>query len=56
MPQVSAVPLATAAANGGAYPRTPFAWTGAHCWDGYADEMLLDARTDHIFFGRNQAE
>ena len=32
-------------------------WMGAHLLaDEYAGEMLLDARTDHIFFGRNQAE
>ena len=32
-------------------------WMGAHLLaDGYAGEMLLDARTDQIFFGRNQAE
>jgi hypothetical protein len=32
-------------------------WMGAHLLaDGYANEMLLDARTDRIFFGRNQAE
>jgi hypothetical protein len=32
-------------------------WMGAHLLaDGYAGEMLLDARTDHVFFGRNQAE
>ena len=32
-------------------------WMGVHLLaGGYAGEMLLDARTDRIFFGQNQAE